>query len=271
MDVTYTIVNISPKKSFSSVEDLKKYCETHVVPDANYACYPTDKFVIKKTVSEEFTIDGMEVDTSIDKNLCIDLINKVADMYDKKRYAHIDVCYDITPFNSFYRDGKTAAIFQNWIINYLRGIKEDDIKEVIEVHTDYKPCNSFAIHINNHVHDPWDSEDPIIVKYNKNHGTKYKSLDTLPIHHSVINKVCGDSPLTVDFSSFTEEEREYYDEVVSRRSIYIQFRDDDIMIDTHYCTGRHVNHRQNVPSNFDKKRYDWCMEKVNGNFKKKHK
>lgn len=40
MAVTYTIVNICPKKTFTTEEELKKYCRTHIVPDANYAMYP---------------------------------------------------------------------------------------------------------------------------------------------------------------------------------------------------------------------------------------
>lgn len=263
--ITYTIVNICPKKTFTSEEELKNYCETHVVPDANYARYPTDKFVIEKTITEEFTLGGMTVDTTIDKTLCLDLIHNLADNFNQK---HIDFSPNCTPYNSYYYCGYgEGEYFRKWIIDFLKDIKPEHIIECLDVHTNYKPCNGFAIHISTYNER---AETDYLNKYNKEHNTKIKRYWNLPIRSNVIHKLCGGDvkPSTIDFSTWTEEELEYYNAVGKRTQLYIQFRKDDIMIDSSYYTGRNVSHRQNNPIGFDKDRYEWCMNCVNGNFKK---
>lgn len=267
---TYTIVNICPKKTFSSEEELKNYCETHVVPDVNCSFYPKDKFVIEKRVTEteEFTLEGMTVDTSINKELCLDIIKKVADKFEENSHAHIHMNSYITPYNSHYLSSKTSNIFVTWVNTYLRSIKENDIKEVFEVKTDYKPCNGFVIHINNQTYNWRRPNHPMIVEYNKTNNTNYELLLDLPIYKRIVSKVCGCSPLDVDFSTWSEEELKIYDEVFMHCDIYIQFRDNNIMIDTTSYTGCNVSHRENIPCGFGQERYKWCLDCVNGIFKK---
>lgn len=265
METKYTIVNICPKKTFYSEEDLHKYCETHVVPDANFGYYPKDKFVIEKTVSEVFTLDGMLTDISINKELVADLLHILANNFNQK---HINFSLHCTPYNSYYYySSGEEQYFRNWIIEFLKNIKPEHVVECLDVHTNYKLCNGFAIHVSTYNKD---AEEEYLKKYNKDHGTKIKYFCDLPNIDNVISKLCGGSvkPSTIDFSTWTEDELEYYNTIGKCAQMYIQFRNNDIMIDSSYYTGRHVSHRQNIPMGFDKQRYNWCIERINGNFNK---
>lgn len=266
--VKYTIENTCPKKSFASEEELRKYCETHAVP-TNFG--RLKEFLITKTVTEEFTLPGMEFNELVDKDLAADIIHTLADNFDK---SYVDYAKTgTTPFNSYYYCSKgEAEYFKNWIIEFLKKIKPENIVECLDVHTDYKKCNNFCIHVST-LDD--DAVDTYTQKYNKEHGTTYRSYE-LPGRHAIFSKVCGSGvlPSTIDFSTWTEDELEVYKLFVEPRDLYIQFRDDNIMVDTLSYTGHHVNHRQNNPVGLDKNRYDWCIDCIenglykNGKFKK---
>ena len=263
MATLYTITNICPKQNFTTLAALHKYCETHPVP-VNYN--RDKKFIIEKTVTSHFTLPGMEIDTSIDRELALDLVHKIADKIGVNNNIRYSAMF--TPYNSyyFYNEGE-ADVINHWVSDFLRNVKAPDICECLDVHTNYKKCNGYAIHINT-MDD--DAVNAFVKAYDAEHGTHFTSgnIYKMPLWDTVIHKVAGGKPTEVDFSTFTSEEYEFFKTCVEPRHLYIQFRDDDIMIDGSYYTGRNVSHRQNNPINFDKKRYDWCIECLNGNFKK---
>lgn len=263
MTTYYTITNISPKKKFYSEDELKNYCATHMVP-AGYS-----EFLVEKTtIEDEFKMSGKTTyGVNIDNAKAAELIHKITDAIEN-HIEHIDYSMHATPFNSYYYNSFAYTI--PWMLEYLRGVRPEHIKKFLDVHTDYAPCNNFCICI--------DTRDQKAIKafckkYNKNHPNekplKVGEIGTChPFRANVVHKTARPDPKDVDFSTWTDEELEFFKICESPRPMYIQFRNNDIMIDSFYYTGHHVNHRQNYTAAFDQKRYDWCLDCINGIFKK---
>lgn len=245
--ITYTIVNICPKKTFYFEKDLEKYCKTHVVP-VGY-----DDFNIEKCIIENINMPGKKIDTSIDTELVIDLCNKIAD-----KLSNIPEHF-MTGWISDYLTASNNKI----LIEILKNIKPEHIVECLDVHTNYKPCNNFAIHIDTHTKQTEKLKKEYIVKYNKEHNTSYSDLVCTPVWTTTRER-CRE--VNWDLTKLTKDEVEFFETLYKPTSFFIQFRDDNIMIDNSYYTGRHVSHRQNNPIGFDKSRYNWCVNCINGIF-----
>lgn len=248
--IKYTIVNICPKKIFYSEEALINYCNTHVVPVDN------NDFIIEKSVIETktFTRPGKVIDTSIDTELVIDLCNKIADkLSNKPEYINIGRLNEYLTVSNY-----------KILIDILSNLKDNNIINCIDVYTDYKPCDNFAIHIDTYTEQIKKHNEEYLIKYNKEHNTNYCSIVFLPVWNTLWDKC---SNLNWDLTKLNKDEIELFEWFFKPTSLYIQFRDDDIMIDPHCYTGRHVSFRQTNPNWFDKSRYEWCINCVNGNFK----
>lgn len=248
MSVSYVITNISPKKTFYSKIELEKYCATHPAPIGE------NKFKIELIETTSFELDSMQVDTTIEKNLCLEVLHKLAFKLNNK--------YIITS-SCLFRNYDGNGLSNNWVVDFLKNLKEDNIKQVIDVRTDYKLCNNFSIYINNH---DYNKEKEFLIKYNKNNNSNYKYLNDTPIHKLICDKVKNKQK--IDLSEFTKDELTYYNEIFLKGHFYVQFREKDICLDTWSYTGRNVHLINEYPTNFNKERYDWCIDCLNGIFKK---
>lgn len=267
MTTYYTITNICPKKKFYSEDELKKYCATHMVP-AGYS-----EFIVEKTtVDDEFKMPGKSIcGVNVDITKVVELIRKIADAIENHA-KHIEYEMRATPFNSYYYESFAYTI--PWMLEYLRSVKPEHIKKFLSVHTDYMPCNNFCICIDTR---DLNTINAFCEKYNKAHpnerpliaGELY-SYHYHPFRGNVVHKTARPDPKDVDFSTWTEEELEFFKVCESPRPMCIQFRNDDIMIDSSCYTGHHVNHRQNYDAVLDQKRYDWCLDRIKGIQKKNY-
>ena len=259
--VTYIITNTKPQKKFSSLKELQKYTSTHQVPAREgYPFAQRENFEIEKHVveTEDFVLPGLSFERTVNfplfKEICTELIKHIKD-------NHVRISTFYGPFNSYYSSYHYEDRIK-WFCEFLQSLTiESEVQlEILDVHTDYKPCNNFCIKITPVIDQ--DYVDSVLAKY------KVKTVWDCELRKNVVKKSCGGDCKTIDFSKFTEEELEFFHKVYEREhSFYIQFRSEDIMIDSSYYTGRNVHHRYNENIILDEKRQKWCLDCIHGKFK----